>query len=132
MAPSPTQLVWRRRIEAGLRLAEPALDLVLFAGDRISRAVDRDALDAPPPARPVLPENDCARRLLSGLMRARPGDSGDIRQYAPDDPLLLASFAAALLPLAPAQREQVLTCPTLLDRLNTLMGFLPGEVWELN
>jgi hypothetical protein len=49
--PTSTQLVWRARIEAGLRVAAPFLDLLLAAGDRISRAVDRDALDAPAPAR---------------------------------------------------------------------------------
>ena len=50
---STTQLAWRGRIEAGLRIVAPALDLLLFVGDRISRAVDRDALDSPPPARRV-------------------------------------------------------------------------------
>ena len=40
--PSPTQLAWRRRIEAVLRLAAPALDLLLATGDRVSRAVARD------------------------------------------------------------------------------------------
>jgi hypothetical protein len=44
--PSPTQLAWRRRIEAVLRLAAPALDLLLAAGDRVSRIVDRDDPDA--------------------------------------------------------------------------------------
>jgi hypothetical protein len=39
---SSTQLIWRGRIEAGLRIVAPALDLVLAAGDRLSRAVDRD------------------------------------------------------------------------------------------
>ena len=43
---SPTQLAWRGRIEAVLRLAAPALDLLLAAGDRLSRVVDRDELDA--------------------------------------------------------------------------------------
>jgi len=47
--PTPTQLAWRGRIEAGLRVAAPFLDLLLAAGDRLSRAVDRDALEAPPP-----------------------------------------------------------------------------------
>lgn len=51
--PSPTQLAWRGRIEAGLRIVAPALDLLLAAGDRLSRAVDRDTLDSPPPARRV-------------------------------------------------------------------------------
>ena len=51
--PTPTQLAWRGRIEVGLRVAAPFLDLLLAAGDRLSRAVDRDALDAPAPARDV-------------------------------------------------------------------------------
>ena len=40
--PSPTQLVWRERIEAGLRVAAPALDLLLAAGDRVSRVLAPD------------------------------------------------------------------------------------------
>lgn len=43
--PSPTQLAWRGRIEAVLRLAAPALDVVLAAGDRLSRVVEREDLD---------------------------------------------------------------------------------------
>lgn len=39
---SSSQLLWRGRIETGLRLVAPALDLVLAAGDRLSRAVDRE------------------------------------------------------------------------------------------
>jgi hypothetical protein len=39
---SSSQLRWRGRIETGLRFAAPALDLVLAAGDRLSRVVDRD------------------------------------------------------------------------------------------
>jgi len=50
MPPSPTQLVWRGRIEAVLRIAAPALDLVLVAGDRLSRVVERDEIE-PPAAR---------------------------------------------------------------------------------
>jgi hypothetical protein len=51
VAPSPSQLVWRRRIEAGLRLAEPGLNLLLFVADRVSRAVDREDTDAYVPPR---------------------------------------------------------------------------------
>jgi hypothetical protein len=51
--PTPRQLAWRGRIEAGLRLASPLLDGLLAAGDRLSRLVDRDGLDAPGPAHPV-------------------------------------------------------------------------------
>ena len=54
--PTPTQLAWRARIEAGLRVAAPFLDLLLAVGDRISRAVDRDAIDAPAPARAEIKE----------------------------------------------------------------------------
>jgi hypothetical protein len=51
--PTPTQLAWRGRIETGLRVAAPFLDLLLAAGDRLSRVVDRDALDAPAAPRSV-------------------------------------------------------------------------------
>jgi len=47
MPPTATQLAWRGRIEAVLRIAAPALDLVLAAGDRLSRIVERDELEAP-------------------------------------------------------------------------------------
>jgi hypothetical protein len=60
--PTPTQLAWRARIEAGLRVAAPFLDLLLAAGDRISRAVDRDALDAPAPARAEIEPTYAPRR----------------------------------------------------------------------
>jgi hypothetical protein len=49
--PSPTQLAWRGRIEAVLRIAAPALDLLLAAGDRLSRVVERDELDPAPAGR---------------------------------------------------------------------------------
>ncbi len=50
--PSHNQIVWRGRIESVLRVAGPFLDLVLATGERISRAVDRDEIEAaaPPPA----------------------------------------------------------------------------------
>lgn len=51
--PTPRQLAWRGRIEALLRVAEPALDLLLLAGDRVSRIVARDELSAPPARRAV-------------------------------------------------------------------------------
>jgi hypothetical protein len=46
---SPSQRAWRARIEAALRIAAPGLDLMLAAGDRLSRAVERDDLDWVPP-----------------------------------------------------------------------------------
>jgi hypothetical protein len=60
---SPTQLAWRGRIEAGLRLAAPFLDLVLVAGDRLSRAVDRDD---PEPLLPPGVRHDAPRALADG------------------------------------------------------------------
>ena len=53
--PTPRQLAWRARIESALRLAAPFLDGLLAAGDRMSRVVDRDGLDAPAPASAVTP-----------------------------------------------------------------------------
>jgi hypothetical protein len=50
MAPlSPAQQRWRNRIEMVIRLVQPGLDLMLLAGDRLSRAVDRSD-DEPVPA----------------------------------------------------------------------------------
>lgn len=50
--PTPTQLAWRGRVETALRVLAPALDLMLAAGDRLSRLVDRDDT-WDPPVRPV-------------------------------------------------------------------------------
>ena len=61
MPPSPNQLVWRRRIEAGIRVAEPGLNLVLALGDRISRWVDRNEPDTYVPARRVGAGVDASR-----------------------------------------------------------------------
>jgi hypothetical protein len=68
--PSAKQLAWRRRIEAVLRVAAPALDLLLAAGDRFSRAVARgdDELESLPagPSVPVPP----GRRVGPGTTAA--------------------------------------------------------------
>jgi hypothetical protein len=45
------QLARRRRIERGIRLAAPWLDLVLWAGDRVSRVAGRDEIEPDPPRR---------------------------------------------------------------------------------
>ena len=39
MAPTPTQVAIRNRVEGLIALASPLLDLLLAAGDRVSRAV---------------------------------------------------------------------------------------------
>jgi hypothetical protein len=48
---SPRQLAWRRRVEAGIRLAAPLLDAVLAVGDRVSRVAGRGDSDPEPPRR---------------------------------------------------------------------------------
>jgi hypothetical protein len=48
---TPGQLALRRRIETLIRLAAPALDVVLFAGDRVSRVAGRNEIDPEPPRR---------------------------------------------------------------------------------
>jgi hypothetical protein len=49
--PSPTQLVWRGRIEGVLRVVAPGLDLLLAAGDRLARAVEPEPTGGLPPTR---------------------------------------------------------------------------------
>ena len=50
MAPlTADQLRTRRRVESLIRVMAPALDLVLAAGDRISRIVERDDVEYYPP-----------------------------------------------------------------------------------
>lgn len=73
-----------------------------------------------------------ARHLLASVLRLRPEDAQELRQAAPDDPLLLASFAANVLPLDGAQREDVLRAPTLLDRLELLLGMVPSSAKIMN
>jgi hypothetical protein len=60
---SSSQLVWRGRIEAGLRVAAPVLDLVLATGDRLSRVVDREEPELIMPGRLG---NDDQRTLTDG------------------------------------------------------------------
>jgi hypothetical protein len=46
---SQDQLRLRRRIEGLIRLAAPALDVVLLIGDRVSRVVEREDVEYYPP-----------------------------------------------------------------------------------
>jgi hypothetical protein len=46
---TPEQLRTRRRVEGVIRVIAPALDLVLAAGDRISRVVEREDVEYYPP-----------------------------------------------------------------------------------
>lgn len=46
---TPGQVRTRRRVESLIRVMAPALDLVLAAGDRISRIVEREDVEYYPP-----------------------------------------------------------------------------------
>ena len=46
---TPAQLRTRRRVESVIRLMAPALDLVLAAGDRVSRILEREDVEYYPP-----------------------------------------------------------------------------------
>lgn len=46
---TPGQLRTRRRVEGVIRVMAPALDLVLAAGERLSRVVERDDVEYYPP-----------------------------------------------------------------------------------
>jgi hypothetical protein len=62
MGSTPQQRIWRDRVEALVALAAPALDLVLSAGDRVSRVLapeDRDYYPIRPPGEAF--ELDAAR-----------------------------------------------------------------------
>ncbi len=65
MAPTQNQLAWRRRIETGIRIAEPGLNAILPFGDRLSRWVDRNQPDTYVPARRVGGE-ESQRRVDAG------------------------------------------------------------------
>jgi hypothetical protein len=46
---TPDQIRTRRRVESVIRVIAPALDLVLAAGDRISRIVEPEDVEYYPP-----------------------------------------------------------------------------------
>jgi hypothetical protein len=55
------QLALRRRIEGLIGLAAPVLDVVLFAGERVSRVAGRNEIDPEPPRR--IADRDIRSRL---------------------------------------------------------------------
>lgn len=63
--------------------------------------------------------------LLAGLMRLHPDRSEWIQAYAPQDPLLLATFAVNILNPEDEFRDQVLIAGTLKERLELLLSLLP-------
>ena len=68
---TPVQRARVRRVEALIRVAAPALDLVLFAGDRLSRIVGRNQIDPEPARRSVL--SPPARTPIGGPPERRAG-----------------------------------------------------------
>jgi hypothetical protein len=52
---TPDQARTRARVESVIRLAAPALDLLLAAGDRLSRIVEREDHEYYPPRRTETP-----------------------------------------------------------------------------
>lgn len=48
---TPSQRARVRRVEALIRALAPVLDVVLYAGDRISRVAGRNEIDPEPPRR---------------------------------------------------------------------------------
>jgi hypothetical protein len=46
-----SQLAMQRRVEGVIRLFAPVLDVVLFAGEQVSRVAGRNELDPDPPRR---------------------------------------------------------------------------------
>ena len=63
MAPmTPGQVRTRRRVESVIRAIAPALDLVLAAGDRISRVVEPEDVEYYPPRVTRGPEQTPQRR----------------------------------------------------------------------
>jgi hypothetical protein len=51
---TPVQRARVRRVESLIRVAAPALDLLLFAGDRLSRVAGRNQIDPEPARRTML------------------------------------------------------------------------------
>jgi hypothetical protein len=48
---TPEMLAWQRRMEALIGLAAPVLDVILFAGEQVSRVAGRNQIDPDPPRR---------------------------------------------------------------------------------
>jgi hypothetical protein len=48
---TPAQLARRRRVESAIGAVAPLLDVLLFAGERLSRVAGRNDIDPEPPRR---------------------------------------------------------------------------------
>jgi Lon protease-like protein len=65
-------------------------------------------------------------------MRLNPQQRSDLDGLRDADPLLVASYAATVLPLDPADREALLAAPDLDARLEGLLVRMPAEARQLN
>jgi hypothetical protein len=65
--PTPRLLAWRRRTETLIGVAAPFLDLLLAAGDRVSRVAGRNDIDPEPPRR----LGDAERRAVIAARTAK-------------------------------------------------------------
>ena len=76
---SPEQRRTRERVESAIRLMAPALDLVLMAGERLSRIVEREDSEYYPPRSttleppPASPEGQARRRTGARSTAGRDG-----------------------------------------------------------
>ncbi|UBV43765.1 LON peptidase substrate-binding domain-containing protein [Deinococcus taeanensis] len=132
---------------AYLREARPHEDgtstIMIVGGERFQVQafhLDRPYLSAdvtlwPLENEPTLPPGvaeTSSRELLAALLRLNPDSADTIRDSAPEDPLLMASFVASLLPITPRAREDALQCATLQDRLDLLLTLVPRDAKLLN
>jgi hypothetical protein len=69
---TPTQLARRRRVESVIGALAPVFDVVLYAGERLSRVAGRNDIDPEPP-----------RRLDDAQRRTRLGARVTERQRTP-------------------------------------------------
>ncbi|AIZ44135.1 peptidase S16 [Deinococcus radiopugnans] len=116
-------------VVGGERFTVEAFD---FSHPYLSAEVRLWPLEAAPPGQEQVVQAS-ARKLLSDLLRLRPAEADLIRANAPEDPTLLASFAANLLPgLGGQGREDALRAPGLLDRLDVLLGAVPRDMKLMN
>ena len=79
-----------------------------------------------------LPEGDAdvlsalSQRVLESVAKLRPAEAIKILDNAPGEPLFLATYCAALLPLGGEQREELLMAPSLVGRFEVLSRWVPN------
>ncbi|ADV68035.1 LON peptidase substrate-binding domain-containing protein [Deinococcus maricopensis] len=95
----------------------------------LSAAVEVWPLEASPEPGVVLA---LAERVRVGVLAARSAEAAQAQAVMPEDAVLLASYAAAVLPLSGAERQAVLEASSLVDRLSLLVASLPPHVRTLN